>query len=213
VNSSTCSLYGLSTAPQLQDPFDRFTKFRLLPCCLVVSALQFAEYFRLVRRSKQFLRVMKTHQIVRPAVHHQDWRPDAWESCARVVFDRADPAHWQPRKQFGADVRDARERALQHDRADGFAQGQFAHHTATQRFAERNNMPGIEALLLQPGVGGLRIAISSFFTGPASTLTVAAIVEDKNTRASFEQRRAQAQPVADVPAIAMANQEGQVSAR
>src|ERR1051325_4279850 len=97
-----------------------------------------------------------------------------------IVLDAIHPAHRQPGKQFTAHVRDAGESALEDQSTERLPHRQLGGNPAPKRLAERYDVAGGESLLPQPAVGGLRVQIRSFFTGPAFAPAIAAIVECEN---------------------------------
>src|SRR5207253_77261 len=92
------------------------------PGLVTVSTAQFAKELRLIRSGEILLAVTKADQPVLLAVHDQDGNFQAREFAARVVFDGAQPTHGQPRIYLDAELRQARESALQNEAAGLFAQ-------------------------------------------------------------------------------------------
>ena len=101
-----------------------------------MSALELPQKLRLIRFGKISFRVLKTDEIIGPAMHDQDWNFDFRQLRAGIIFDRADPPHRQPRKKLGPDVRNAGERALQNQPGRFLPHSHLARHSTTERFAK-----------------------------------------------------------------------------
>src|SRR6185437_573816 len=172
----------------------------------IVFAADLPKYFRLVRRRKILLGMMKTNQAIPAAVYDKHRHPDARQFAARVIFDCARPERRQPGKQLAPQVCDTCVSALKNQSTERLAQRQFAGDAAAERFAERDYIRRRKALLPQPLVRRLRVEISAFLVRPALAATVTAIVENENSCARLQQRRHMIEPVTDVPSVAMTKQ-------
>ena len=75
------------------------------------------------------------------------------------------------------------------------------------------NVHGSEPLIAQPAMRTLRVTIRALFIRAPFAAAVAAIIENKNVRTGFDQRRAVIEPMTDVPGVAVTHQIGQMAAR
>lgn len=92
---------------------------------IIMRAVDFDEKFWAGDRGEIAFAVAEADGFIIAAVEDEHGYLETRKFFQRLVFDAVQPAHGQPREAFLADIRDARERALQHEAAHGFAQSEF----------------------------------------------------------------------------------------
>jgi len=174
---------------------------------VVVVAADFEEGFGGEGGGEVFLGVGEGDDGVLTAVHDEDRDFETGEFVEGVVFDGADETDGEPGEHLRAEVGDAGEGALEDDAAELLAHGEFDEDAAAKGFAVADNVGGGEAFLAEPLVCGLGVAACVFLAGMPRTSSVAAIIEDHDARAGFEQEAAEFEAVADVAGVAVANED------
>src|SRR6185312_649631 len=147
----------------VQKSFHGAVEAGAFPGFIIVAATQFAEEFWLIGGGEIFLAVAEANQAVFLAVHHQHGNFQAREFAARVVLDGAEQTNREPWINFPANLRKAREGALQDEAADWFAHTKFAGDAAAERFAVDDDVLRGETFFAQPLIRGLGVEIGSFF--------------------------------------------------
>src|SRR6185503_14658739 len=103
--------------------------------------------------------------------------------------------------------------ALENQSAQTLPQCQLAGDAAAERFTQRDNVGRRKTFLSQPLMRRLSVEVGALFIGPPLAPTIAAIIEDEDSDAGFEQRGAMFEPMTDVARVAVAEQVNELFAR